>query len=115
MDDKLYLGGSIGVPIMNYERTATFTETDASDDNDNNFGFSSVTETFSQKGAGFNMKLGVIFKPAEQLRLGFAVHSPTLYGLKEQTSYKMVTDVENLFGAGNGLDSVESSITVRRP
>jgi hypothetical protein len=109
MDDKVYLGGSIGIPILNYERTATFTETDASGDNDNNFNFSSVSETFTQKGAGFNLKLGLIFKPAEQLRIGFALHSPTLYGLKEQTTYKMVTDVENLFGAGNGLDSITSS------
>jgi hypothetical protein len=110
MDDKLYLGGSIGVPILNYERTATFTETDESGNNENNFRFSSVTETFTQKGAGFNLKLGIIFKPVEQVRIGFAVHSPTLYGLKEQTSFKMVTDVENLFGAGNGLDSVQSSL-----
>lgn len=108
MDDKLYFGASVGIPILNYERTSTFTETDASDNNDNDFRFSSVTETYTQKGAGFNLKLGLIFKPAEQVRIGFAVHSPTLYGLKERTSFKMVTDVENLFGAGNGLDSIES-------
>lgn len=109
MDDKLYLGGSIGIPILNYERISTFTETDASGDDDNDFRYSSVSETFTQKGAGFNLKLGLIFKPVEQVRIGFAIHSPTLYGLKEQTSFKMVTDVENLFGAGQGLDSINSS------
>jgi long-subunit fatty acid transport protein len=110
MDDKLYLGASIGIPILNYERTGAFTETDASGNNDNDFRFTSLTETYTQKGAGFNVKLGLIFKPAEQLRIGFAIHSPTLYGLKERTSYKLVTDVENLFGAGNGLDSIQSKI-----
>jgi hypothetical protein len=108
MDDKLYLGGSIGIPILNYERNATFTETDASGDENNDFRYSSLSETYIQKGAGFNVKLGLIFKPAEQLRIGFAIHSPTLYGLKTSTSYKMVTDVENLFGAGKGLDSIQS-------
>jgi hypothetical protein len=109
MDDKIYFGASIGIPIMNYERTSTFTETDATGNNDNDFNYFSVKETYSQKGAGFNLKLGLIVKPAEQLRLGLAIHSPTLYGLKEQTDYKMVTDVENLFGVGKGLDSISSS------
>lgn len=108
MDDKFYMGLSIGVPILNYERTATYTETDASGDDDNDFRYFSVTENYSQKGAGFNLKAGLIIKPVEQLRLGFALHTPTLYGFKEKTSLKMVTDVENFFGVGNGLDSIES-------
>jgi hypothetical protein len=110
MDDKLYLGFSVGVPIMNYERTSTFTEADATGDNDNDFNYARLTETHTQKGAGFNAKLGLIFKPAEQVRIGLAIHSPTLYGLKESTSYRLAADLENRFGAGNGLDSVRSEI-----
>lgn len=109
MDDKLYLGGSIGIPILNYERRSTFTESDASGNTDNDFNYSTVRETYTQKGAGFNAKLGIIFKPADQVRIGFALHSPTIYGLKERTSYKMLTDVENYFGVGKGLDSISSS------
>jgi hypothetical protein len=105
MDDKIYMGFSLGVPILNYERTATYTESDASGDVNNDFRYFSVKEHYTQKGAGFNAKLGIIFKPAEQLRIGIAIHSPTLYGFKEQTSLKMITDAENF-----GIDSIESKI-----
>lgn len=32
-------------------------------------------------GTGFNVKLGLIFKPINEFRLGFAVHTPTWYNL----------------------------------
>lgn len=33
----------------------------------------------STSGNGFNLKLGLIFKPVNELRIGFAVHTPTWY------------------------------------
>ncbi len=43
-------------------------------------------------GTGFNYKLGLIFKPIQELRLGFAFHTPTWYSLTEyfyaDTNYK---------------------------
>lgn len=36
------------------------------------------------KGLGFNYKFGVIFKPIQELRLGFAFHTPTWYDLTEK-------------------------------
>lgn len=109
MDDKLYLGASLGVPIVDYSRNSVFTESDPST-TANNFGFSSYEEDYSVKGLGLNAKLGIIFKPADYVRLGFGIHTPTLYGLKDNFSSKMVTDVEQLFGSGKGLDSVSSEI-----
>lgn len=35
-------------------------------------------------GTGFNVKLGVIVKPINELRLGFAVHTPTWYSLNQE-------------------------------
>ncbi|WP_315821626.1 hypothetical protein [Paraflavitalea speifideaquila] len=108
MDDKLYIGGSVGIPIVNYQRNSSFTESDASTDV-NDFGYSRYTEEFTSKGVGINAKLGVIFKPVERLRIGVAVHSPSLYALKDKTSSKMVTDVEDLFPGKPGLDSIQSA------
>lgn len=34
-------------------------------------------------GSGFNYQIGLIFKPIQELRLGFAVHTPTWYELNE--------------------------------
>lgn len=105
--DKFYIGGSIGLPIVNYERRTTFTESDASDNKNNEFSYSRYEERLKTTGVGFNAKLGVIFKAAEQLRLGMAIHTPTIYGLKDVVSTKMVTDVENLFN-NDPVDSVSS-------
>ena len=58
--DKLYIGGSLGVPIVNYQKTSIYTETDASGNNNNNFNYSELKENFSTKGVGLNLKLGVI-------------------------------------------------------
>lgn len=108
MDDKFYIGGSVGVPIVNYQRNSTFTESDASTDL-NDFKYSRYTEEFTSKGVGINAKLGVIFKPVERLRIGVAVHSPSLYALKDKTSAKMVTDLETSFDPSFPVDSIESA------
>ncbi|THU38083.1 aromatic hydrocarbon degradation protein [Niastella caeni] len=109
LEDRFYIGGSIGVPIVKYERTTVFTETDASGDPNNNFKFSRYEERLSTSGVGLNGKLGIIFKPARQMRFGIAIHTPTIYGLREKLSGKMVTDVERLFGPNDpGVDSINS-------
>jgi hypothetical protein len=100
MDDKLYLGGSFGVPIVNYERTSTFTETDMSGDPNNNFNTVTYTENYRSQGVGINAKLGMIIKPVDQFRAGLAIHTPTIYGLKEVTTGNMVADLEDYLKTG---------------
>jgi hypothetical protein len=107
LQDKFYIGGSVGVPILKYERRQTFTESDPSGDLNNDFSYSRFEEKLTTSGVGLNAKLGVIFKPATQTRIGLAIHTPTIYGLKDQISTKMVTDVEHLFG-NDPVDSVTS-------
>lgn len=100
LQDKLYIGGSIGIPIVNYERTSTFTESDISGDNDNNFNYSTYRERYRSQGVGFNGRLGVIFKPVNEFRAGLAIHTPTIYGLEERTTGRMETDLEQYFSDG---------------
>ncbi len=92
--DKVYLGGSIGIPIVNYQKHSVFRESDATGNNNNDFNYSELTEDATTKGIGVNLKLGLIVKPVDQLRLGLAVHSPTMYGLKDTYDASMTTDVE---------------------
>lgn len=110
MDDKLYIGGSVGIPIVNYQRNSMFRESDPTSNDQNEFSYSKYTEEFTSKGVGFNAKLGVIFKPVERLRIGFAAHSPSLYALKEKTISKMVTDLEPSFDPGFPVDSITSTV-----
>jgi hypothetical protein len=91
----VYIGGSIGVPVVNYEKRSTRTERDATGNTNNNFDYTELKETFTTRGVGFNAKLGIIVKPAEQFRLGLAVHTPSFYGLKDTYDARMTTNREN--------------------
>ena len=98
MDDRLYIGGSIGLPIVNYNRTTEFMETDAGNDANNNFKSAQYKEEFSSKGIGVNAKLGLIFKPVASWRVGLAIHTPSLYGMKDKLSAQMTTDLDHYLG-----------------
>jgi hypothetical protein len=109
MNDKLYIGGKLGIPIVNYTRNSTFTESDINGTGNDEFSYSSYTEKYTSKGVGVNAILGVIFKPAEYLRFGFAIHSPTLYGLKDNLSSEMTTDIDTATGTTK-VFTVNSSV-----
>ena len=93
-NDKLMLGGSIGIPFLNYERTSTFTEADATTNPNNQFDYAVINEDMTTKGAGFNAKLGLIYKPAEYWRVGLAFHTPTIYSLTDKYEAYVTADVE---------------------
>jgi hypothetical protein len=106
-NDKLLIGGSLGIPIINYNSTSTFRESDTSADTNNNFGYFNYTDHFSTKGVGLNLKLGIIFKPSEFLRLGFAVHTPSyIFNLKDKRNVDLEVNTENY----KGVRSVSSEI-----
>jgi hypothetical protein len=94
MDDKFYIGGSLGFPIVNYQRITSFRESDPSGNTNNNFDFFQHDDTLSTKGFGINAKLGVIFKPVEFLRLGLSVQTPTYYTLTDKESAGITTNSE---------------------
>lgn len=100
MDDKIYIGGSLAVPIVNFERTSVFRESDVSGDNNNNFNYANFTEHYKAQGLGMNLRLGMIIKPVDKFRVGFAIHTPTLYGLKEKTTGSLEADLEQYLKDG---------------
>ena len=46
----------------------------------------SIQNLYRANGSGFNYQLGVIVKPIQELRIGFAAHTPTWYSLTETFS-----------------------------
>ena len=98
ISDQLMVGGALGVPILNFNRESTFTEADASTNVTNKFDFATFTENLNTKGAGVNIKAGLIFKPSDYLRLGLAVHSPTLYSLTDDYYASVTTNTEGYNG-----------------
>jgi len=95
MDDKFYMGLGLGIPIVQYKKEISYREEDATGNNDNNFNFNEVAETYKTKGFGVNLKLGVIVKPIDYLRLGLAIHTPTWYNLEDSYNGSMLTDLDN--------------------
>ncbi|HEX6845667.1 MAG TPA: hypothetical protein VF144_01755 [Chitinophagaceae bacterium] len=103
---KFMAGLSLGINIINMERRTYFHESDATGNADNDFSFLTYDEAFKLKGYGINFRGGLIYRPKEYIRLGLAVHTPTWMPLTETVSSGMAADLENLFGAGQGYDSV---------
>jgi hypothetical protein len=94
-NDKFYLGGSLGIPIVKYTKHSFLNEKDGTAATNNYFNFVSLDERFTTKGLGVNLKVGAIVKPSEFVRLGLAVHTPTWYSLEDSYEAEMAADLEN--------------------
>jgi hypothetical protein len=103
--DKLYLGASLGIPVISFSHNSVYSENDINDSmrlSTNNSqayyypsegvgGFSNMSyqETYKTTGTGYNLKVGAIYRAADFIRLGASFHSPTIYNLTDGYVYKM--------------------------
>ncbi|MBN9379999.1 MAG: hypothetical protein J0H74_04505 [Chitinophagaceae bacterium] len=94
LGNKWYLGGGLGLPILSYTRQQTYTETDATGNTKDDFGSYTYTEKYTSSGFGLNAKLGVIFKPTNAVRVGLAVHTPSLIGVTDKIHSSMTTNLD---------------------
>lgn len=81
---KLYVGANIGVNWLNYDLYTSHYEyeTDAYLINYmRGFDFKTHEKT---SGRGVNLKLGVIYKPIDAIRIGLAFHTPTIYEVNKE-------------------------------
>lgn len=95
--DRLMIGATLGIPIVRYERTKTFSENDLSTTN-NYFSDFTYTEDLRTRGAGVNLKLGVIVKPSDIFRFGVAVHTPTYLSLTDVQNQSLTANTEDWYG-----------------
>ena len=93
--DKWYLGASLGIPILNYTRYQTYTETDASGNPNNDFQSFTYRETYHSTGAGLNAKFGGIFSPSLPWRIGLSITTPSVLSLTDHISASLDTKTEN--------------------
>ena len=77
ISNMVYWGVSMGVQDLYYTRETSYYESFA---NGGDVKLINRTET---KGTGVNFNAGIIVKPIDQLRIGAAVHSPTLFTSSE--------------------------------
>jgi len=88
LEDKLYIGGSIVMPMINYSKSLNYTESYDS----NNNGLFDYYENYSSKGFGLGAKLGLIYKPEAYLRLGLTLHTPQLISFSDGVNATMYSN-----------------------
>ncbi|WP_153639539.1 OmpP1/FadL family transporter [Prolixibacter sp. NT017] len=102
--DKFYIGATVGIDDLYYLETSTYGE----DGGSNGFGNFDYYNYLRTTGLGFNVKVGMIFRPIPQLRLGAAVHTPTFFNLKENYHSWMSSNLDASVGAGAGSHREET-------
>lgn len=82
--DFLYIGATMGIQSFFYEEKSNYTEFGFKDScNLDNFTYS---ENLRVNGSGVNLKLGIILRPLDFIRIGGAIHTPTAFTVSEQYS-----------------------------
>lgn len=91
-NDKLYIGATLGFPFVRYEELSTYTEVDGLDTIP---GFNSLTisDDLSTSGAGFNFKLGFIYRATDWARISASFHTPTFFSMTDQWKRSMTSDL----------------------
>jgi long-subunit fatty acid transport protein len=91
IDKKLYLGATVGIPMLNFSEESTLKEMavgDAFVELDTNGPFRLSDFTYAHKydvdGTGINLKLGVVYKPINAIRIGLAFHTPTIFSISQK-------------------------------
>jgi hypothetical protein len=90
--DKLYLGALIGIPKVRYTFDRYYRESSDPSDTLTEFKSYAVHDYVRTTGTGLNLKLGMIYKAADWLRLGAAFHTPTLLSLTDQYRTDMTSE-----------------------
>ncbi|MGE5383051.1 MAG: OmpP1/FadL family transporter [Omnitrophica WOR_2 bacterium] len=97
-NDKVYLGATLGLPYINYQETAIYSERDTKNTN-NYFNSFSRTDNLKTTGTGVNVKFGIIVRPVNWLRIGGAVETPTFYSdMADTYSTTFKASFDTLYG-----------------
>jgi hypothetical protein len=106
--DKLYLGATLGVPFLGYRSTSLYTETPTEVLDTIGLKEFSFWENKNIDGTGVNLKLGAIYRPIDNLRIGLAFHTPTYYEINE--SYSTTVESEILIPGRDKYRSSEANL-----
>ena len=87
--DKLFIGASLGIVGMRYERVTVHTET--TEDPTLPLATFSYREDLVSQGSGVDLKVGVIGHATEALRLGISYHSPMWMNMEDDYRTRMTS------------------------
>ncbi|MBD5287110.1 MAG: hypothetical protein HDS27_06245 [Bacteroides sp.] len=104
--NTVFWGIDFGIVDMDYTMTAVWGENlqNAVVDNPEGAANSSamwkMTNSYNASGTGYNIKVGLIYRPIQELRLGVSFASPTWYSINESymasTNYQYSADIPDI-------------------
>ncbi len=82
-NDQIFIGATIGVPVIKYDEKTKYIET--SDETMTGINSFDITENLRVRTTGVNLKLGIIYQPVDFVRVGAAFHTPSYFGRVKNT------------------------------
>lgn len=110
-NDKWLFGGTLGIPIVNYKSNSSFVESDTSSNTGNGFESFTYNDKFSTSGIGINAKLGVIYRPQDYIRIGLAVHTPSIMLQSDEHTSNVTTNLETPSGVRESFSASSTTFT----
>jgi hypothetical protein len=103
--EKLSIGATVGVPFAKYEVTNSYNEVNKNVTDKFPFRDLNFTDSYILDGTGINLKVGAIYRPIQMLRVGLAVHTPTVYSFSDNRTAKMTYNYDYQNSQGQVLNS----------
>jgi long-subunit fatty acid transport protein len=108
-NNKLFLGTTLNFRSLNYSSTSSYGELFS-----DGRGMMNLRDSIYSTGTGFNMNIGAIYSPVDDIRLGVSVHSPTIYSISD-TYYSKLTYNSQSFSGYIGTPGGSSSYQLQGP
>jgi hypothetical protein len=107
--EKLSIGATVGVPFAKYEVTNTYNEVNKNVTDKFPFKSLNFTDRYILDGTGINLKVGAIYRPIQILRVGLAIHTPTVYSFSDNRIATMTYDYNYQNSQGQSVNSNETA------
>lgn len=92
--DILYLGMSLNIPWIRYFERSTYSEMDVAD-TIYDFNSFNIYDRLETRGTGFNLKFGFILRPADFVRIGGSIHTPSWFNMRDYWDRTMESNFDN--------------------
>ncbi|NQY66417.1 MAG: hypothetical protein HRT72_01655 [Flavobacteriales bacterium] len=101
-NDRIFLGMTLVYNVVNYRSRIEYSETDENFNSEVNYFVQG--EDLKTRGKGINIKIGVIYKANDWLRLGGALHTPTRIELQDDFEVSFETYYDG-YSSASSVDS----------
>ena len=103
INNFIYLGATLGIPVGNYHSSGSFMEERIDAAGNDIYIYNEIKDLYA---TGVNLKIGTIIRPVNWFRLGLAIHTPTYYSVEDN----LYSEVQYTKTSGADWDPVTYNI-----